>query len=119
MESCEPVSDRGQVRGRLLIGLITAAIIVAVVGGWALPARAGGISSQYKTARASEAQGQIVLHARYAVRTDATPASAGTGSSSAGSANVNMTFGRTNAMGPVGCGVASRLSITCTSLSLK
>jgi hypothetical protein len=75
------------VRGRLLIGLITAAIIVAVVGGWALPARAGGISSQYKTARASEAQGQIVLHARYAVRTDATPASAGTGSSSAGSSN--------------------------------
>src|ERR1700719_4915631 len=39
--------------------------------------------------------------------------------SSAGSAKAYMTFGRTSAMGPVGCGAANRLSITCTSLSLK
>ena len=39
--------------------------------------------------------------------------------SSAGSAKIYMTFGRTSAMGSAGCGVANRVSITCTSLSLK
>ena len=39
--------------------------------------------------------------------------------SSVGSANKYMTFGRTSSMGPAGCGVATKLSITCTSLSLK
>jgi len=72
------------VRGRLLSVPLITTIVTAIVIGWAVPAWAGGISSQYKTVHASESRGHVVIHARYVEQSDTATGSSNSGSGSSG-----------------------------------